>query len=92
MGRDQKHEITADRVDVYVYIGPTIRSAVQHGSIFPGPRENAEKKLAAAIEKFPPIRMLLVSGEELAVARKQLKQPGNRLYEINRRFFSELTK
>ncbi|MBQ7487125.1 MAG: hypothetical protein IJT77_06505 [Clostridia bacterium] len=79
-----------EKVDYYVYIGPTIRSAVQQNAIITGSREVVIKKLAGAIEKYPPIAQLLVSGEELAEARKQIKQPGNRLYEVYKRLIGLL--
>ena len=50
------------------------------------------KKLAGAIEKYPLMAQLLVSGDELAEARKQIKQPGTRLYNVYRRFVNGLTK
>lgn len=74
----------------YVYIGPTIRSYIQRNTIIPGTREEVEKKLARAIEKYPPIAQLLVTGDELAEARQLTKQPGNRLYEVYRRFVNGL--
>lgn len=69
---------------VTVYIGPTIRSAIQRNAIFMGTREEAKRKLARAIEKYPPIASLLIPSEELAEARKMIIQPGNLLYENNR--------
>lgn len=74
-----------EKVEYYVYIGPTIRSAVQQNTIITGSREVVKKKLAGAIEKYPPIEQLIVNGEELAEARKQIKQPGNRMYEVCKR-------
>ena len=82
---------TLSNQDEYlVYIGPTIKSAAQHNTILHGTREEIEKRLAASIEKYPPIAQLLVTGEELAEARKMIKQPGNRLYEVNRRLIGLL--
>ena len=75
----------------YVYIGPTIRSFCQHNSIYTGSREDVEKLLARAIEKYPPIAQLLVSGDELAEARQMIKQPGNRIFEQNKRLIRLLT-
>ena len=76
--------------EVWVYIGPTIRSAIQYGSIRTGTREEVLKLLESAIEKYPLIAQLLISSDELAEARKLIKQPGNRLYEVYRRFIREL--
>jgi len=91
MGRKQPTEHVAED-SYFVYIGPTIKSAVQHNTIIEGNREEVERKLAAAIEKYPPIAQLLVSGNDLAEARKQIKQPGNRLYVTCRRLTVLLNK
>lgn len=85
MGRTATHDLKS-QVENWVYIGPTIRSAIQHNTILTGTREEVEKKLAYAIEKYPPIAPLLISSDELARARQLIKQPGNRLYEVYRRF------
>lgn len=77
-------------VTYLVYIGPTIKSAAQHNTILSGTREEIEKRLAPAIEKYPPIAQLLITGEELAAARKMIKQPGNRLFEENKRLLKML--
>lgn len=81
---------TSPQVLNWVYIGPTIRSHIQHNTILTGTREEVEKKLKTAIEKYPAIAQLLVSSDQLAEARKLIKQPGNRLYEVYRRFLSGL--
>lgn len=85
MGRTATYDLKS-KVENWVYIGPTIRSAIQHNTILTGTREEVEKKLAYAIEKYPPIAQLLISSDELARARQLIKQPGNRLYEVYRRF------
>ncbi len=90
MGRTAAQDLK--EVKNWVYIGPTIRSAIQHNTILTGTREEVEKKLARAIEKYPPIAQLLISSEELARARQLVKQPGNRLYEVYRRFVNGLNK
>jgi len=86
MGRTAAQDLK--EVKNWVYIGPTIRSAIQHNTILTGTREEVETKLARAIEKYPPIAQLLISSEELARARQLVKQPGNRLYEVYRRFIA----
>ena len=89
MGRKTAHGLT-DQATVWVYIGPTIRSAIQQNSIHSGTREEVLKQLEYAIERYPQIASLLISAEELAEARKLIKQPGNRLYEAYRRFLNGL--
>jgi hypothetical protein len=79
-----------NKAKTWVYIGPTIRSAIQQNTILTGTWEEVLKRLESAIEKYPPIAQLLISADELAEARKQIKQPGNRLYEVYRRFIHGL--
>ena len=89
MGKRSSTDMTKD-VENWVYIGPTIRSAIQQNTILTGTREEVLKKLEYAIEKYPPIAHLLIGSHELAEARKLIKQPGNRLYEVYRRFINGL--
>ena len=65
---------------VYVYIGPNIKGLIQTGSIYRGTREDAYKAAAAAIEKQPLLKTLIVSGDALPEARLKVKVPGNVLY------------
>lgn len=65
---------------VYVYIGPNIKGLIQTGSIYRGTREDAHKAAAAAIEKHPLVKTLIVSGDALPEARLKVKVPGNVLY------------
>ena len=76
----------------YVYIGPSIRGVIQHGIIRKGKLDEVKTSLRDAIAKYPAIAQLLISGDELPEARIKIKQPGNRLYEVNRRFLNELKK
>ena len=64
----------------YIYIGPNIKGLIQTGSIYRGTREDAHKAAAAAIEKLPLVKTLIVSGDALPEARLKVKVPGNVLY------------
>lgn len=64
----------------YIYIGPNIKGLIQTGSIFRGNREHAHQMAAAAIEKHPKVKSLIVSGDALPEARLRVKSPGNVLY------------
>lgn len=64
----------------YIYIGPNIKGLIQTGSIYRGDRENAYKMAAAAIEKHPKVKTLIVAGDALPEARLKIKTPGNVLY------------
>ena len=64
----------------YCYIGPNIPGFIQSGQIYMGAREAALSAASAAIERFPLVKTLLVSGTALPEARLKVKKPGNALY------------
>ena len=76
----------------FVYLGPSIRGVIQKATIFEGTRSEVEAFLASAIEKYPRINNLLVSGDTLPQDRSKVNTPGNYLYEEYRRLVSELKK
>lgn len=65
----------------YCYIGPSITGLIQHGTIYRGSRNAALSAAAAAIERNPLIKTLIVSGDRLPEARLKVKKPGNALYK-----------
>lgn len=88
--RTAEKKSAAEPVRYCVYLGPSIRSAVQHGAIFKCSCEEAAEQLGELIERYPLIRNLIVDGEQLSEARIKLKTPGNGLYEQARRLLREL--
>lgn len=64
---------------IHVYIGPSIRGVIQKGTIYPGTRADVEAFLESAIQKYPRIKTLIVSGETLAADRISVNTPGTRL-------------
>ena len=75
----------------FMYLGPTIQGVIQNASIYAS-QEEAEKLLAPAIEKFPRIKALLISGETIAEDRINVTKPGTRLYAEYHRLVNELKK
>lgn len=80
----------ADRADLsesgfMIYIGPNLPGLLQSGTIYRGDRARALKQAAAAIEKHPLVKTLIVSGDALPEARRKIKEPGNALHENYRR-------
>ncbi len=63
-----------------IYIGPNLKGLLQTGTIFRGSREDAYLKAAAAIEKYPLVKSLIVTGDRLPKARLEVKTPGTALY------------
>ncbi|MBR3767529.1 MAG: hypothetical protein IKL10_04725 [Clostridia bacterium] len=68
-----------------VYIGPTILSVIQSGTIYKGSRERVLDSLKEITEKYPLIKPLIVSDKTLAFDRVKVKTPGNILYENYRK-------
>lgn len=64
----------------YMYIGPNIKNLIRNGAIYRGDRAHALAEAKEAIEKFPLIKTLIVSGDYLPEARLKVKTPGNALY------------
>ena len=62
-----------------VYIGPSIRGVIQSGTIVGGTRNAALTTFSTAIEQYPRIADLVVSGETLVVDRIKVKTAGNLL-------------
>ena len=75
---------------VYVYIGPSIKGVIQKGTIYPGSRQEVIAALDRAIQKYPRIRNLIVSGDTLAVDRISVKTPGTRLSSEYKKLVAEL--
>ena len=74
----------------YVYLGPSIRGVIQKGSIYPGNRQEVVEALDSAIQKYPRICNLIVSGETLAADRISVKTPGTRLSTEYKKLVAEL--
>ena len=77
---------------VYVYIGPSIRGVVQKRTIYAGTKAEVEEALAGAIQRYPRIRSLIVSGDTLAADRVSIKTPGTRLNNEFKKLLSEAKK
>lgn len=88
--RSAKRKNAQEPVRYCVYIGPSIRGAVQHGAIFKCSRDEACAQLSELIARWPRIRNLIVDGEQLSEARIQVQTPGNGLYAHARMLQREL--
>ena len=73
-----------------VYLGPSIRGVIQKGTIYPGSRREVVESIDSAIQKYPRIRNLLVSGETLVTDRIQVKTPGTRLFTEYKKLAAEV--
>lgn len=70
-----------------VYIGPTIRSALQKGTILKGSKEEVlcNEAVKSALEKYPLISSLIIPGHSLSESLIKITTPGNYLYENYRK-------
>ena len=65
--------------DTFIYIGPTLRTGIRENSIFKGSRESVEEYLKPTLEKFPQVRLLLVTTGSLAKNKAKVKTAGTLL-------------
>lgn len=68
-----------------MYIGPNITGLIQAGTVYIGDRAHALSEASLAISKIPAIKQLIVTGDELAEARREVKEHGSRLNQIYRK-------
>ena len=80
MGNEKKSRAGTCPSGFYIYIGPNIKKHIQTGTVYRGTRAQALKQAAEAIEAYPPVTALIVSGDALPEARIKVKTPGNALY------------
>ena len=93
MGRKSTQSLTTPKKSgYYVYLGPTINGMIQNAMIIQGTREDAEKKIANVIAKYPRAKTLLIPDETIAQDREDVNKPGTRLYTEYRRLVRELKK
>ena len=75
-----------------VYLGPSIRGAIQTGTVYPGTMRQSKKRLAAVIDKYPRVAKLVVTNLTLVQDRVLVKTKGNALNVIYTQLVSELNK
>ncbi len=66
-----------NRSGVFFYIGPTLRGLLRTGQMFRGGRTEAFEAAKNAIEKYPLVKTLIVSGDAFPSARILLLKRGN---------------
>lgn len=60
-----------------VYIGPSIRGVIQSNTIYPGTKQEVQKHLADAIERYPLIAKLISTDKTFAEDRIKVNTAGN---------------
>lgn len=74
-----KEKEPENRSGVFFYIGPTLRGLLRTGDMFRGGRDAALEAAKEAIEKYPLVKTLIVSGDAFPAARLRLQKQGNAL-------------
>ncbi len=74
---------------IYCYIGPNLAGLMQSGKVFRGTRAEVLREAAEAIARYPLVKTLIVSGENLALSRLKVKTPGNALYKNYQRIAAD---
>ena len=83
-----KKEAAKKAASFFMYLGPSITGVIQKGTIYPA--DEVEKLTAAAIERFPRIKALIVSDETIVEDRINVTKPGTRLYNEYKKLVAEL--
>ena len=81
-------EAPKQEASFYVYLGPSIQGVIQKGTVYSA--AEVEQLTASAIERFPRIKALIVSGDTLSEDRINVTKPGTRLYAEYKKLVSEL--
>ncbi|MGN1118307.1 MAG: hypothetical protein ACI4RU_06815 [Acutalibacteraceae bacterium] len=82
----KKTKAPAEKVGVYVCLGPSIRGVIQNGSIFHGTMTEIKTKLSSAISEYPKIERFLTLDKDVPEIAEKLKGVNSLS-----RDFSELT-
>lgn len=80
----------AQKVGFCVYLGPTILGVIQHGTVYSGTKEAALASISPAVQRYPLIATLMVTGDTLPVDCIKVKTPGNLLYVTYHKLVSGL--
>ena len=67
-----------------VYIGPSVRGVMNFGAVLPGNRTEVLKK-NPVFEAHPDMKPLVVSGEMLPAALREVKTEGTALHALARK-------
>lgn len=77
----------AEKVGVYVYLGPSIRGVIQNGTIYHGTLTDIKSKLSSAITEYPKIERFLTLDKDVSEVTEKLKGVNSLSCD-----FSELTE
>ncbi len=86
----QARKPEAQQAGFCVYLGPTILGVIQHGTVYSGTKEAALASISPAVQRYPLIAPLMVTGDALPADRIKVKTPGNLLYVNYHKLVSEL--
>jgi hypothetical protein len=62
--------------DRFIYIGPSLDTGLKENAVFTGTRESVETYLKASIGKYPQVRLLLVTTENLSKSKHKVRTAG----------------
>ena len=77
-----------------IWIGPGVRGLISHGTVYPVPREKVRELLPEKVAALwnEGAGALVVSGEQLPLARLEVKRAGSALYKLSRTVAKKLTE
>ncbi len=63
----------AEKEEVYIYLGPSIRGVIQNGTIYAGTRTNVMQSLDVAITAYPDIAKLIITADKAMAAKRNIE-------------------
>lgn len=77
-----KGTVKAEQPGLFLYIGPSIRGAVQENAILSGKLSEIKAQLQPVIERYPQVATLIVPVETLVESRRDVKTRGTLLHKM----------
>lgn len=74
MATKKKNESApAEKEEVFVYLGPSIRGVIQNGTIYKGKKTEIVKRLSFMITAYPDILKLIIAADEAMVVKRNIE-------------------
>lgn len=90
--RKQPVKEQAEKPAFSAYIGPTVSGLIQTGTIYDVSKAAALQRpdVVRAVQRYPVITDLIVTGDNLATARKNIKKSGTLLHHRYEQMLSDM--
>lgn len=79
MSKTAENAVENEKVENFIYLGPTTKTGLVENTIFTGSRECVEENLKDTLEKIPQAKLLIVATDSLAECKAKVKKAGTLL-------------